>query len=186
MDRIFSSNLLCLIPTYTKTIGDSTKIYTENASPFTINKSLSTVLKLIYNYYSIDIKSLHNICSNYIINQNLIPIPFDENNIFIPFKARIPKYKNDSAFGYFNLNYFSKYKLNENINIIFKDKQSVECISKETSFKKHLHNGYIIKSSYKKRCMNMSSSSSYVNTFKDLSVIIDKLSSIENLLTSLK
>ncbi len=40
--------------------------------------------------------------------KNLIPIPFTEEDVFIPTKVRKPLYRNDGATGFINIRYIEK------------------------------------------------------------------------------
>lgn len=154
MDRVYCQRILGFFPIYVDNIGDCTQVLIEGEDYLVIEKTIATFLKLILRYYMIDLGEIRDIYSKYTNSRNLVPIPFDSYNIFIPFKARRPIYENDRAFGYFNLNYVEDFLYGPSgVLVVFRDGQSLKCISREKTFRKHLKNGKIVKLCYEKREM---------------------------------
>ncbi len=184
MERIYRGRLVCLIPIYLENKGDCTEVFLENSPSFIIEKTITSVMNNLLTYYMLDLKELRKIYGDYIQSKNLVPLAFDGENIFIPFKARKPFSHNDKAFGYFNLNYYGSYRLADNFIVInFKDGQSINCLAQEASFKKHLKNGQIIRSSYLRRKMPTSKRENYLLKDQDsLAILLKELGDLKKIL----
>lgn len=180
MERIFNNNLLGLVPKYIENIGDCTEIIIEGREAFIIERTISTVLNRVLRHYMIDLREIKNIYSKYINYKNLIPIAFDRENIFIPFKARRSLSTNDKAFGYFNLKYYDRIYIGKSsIDIVMKDGQRLRTISRPDSFTKHLKNGYIVSACYERREMYQSNKEEYRPTNKsDLELLLKAMGKI--------
>lgn len=148
---IIEEKILAILPIYTKNYGNNTKIITLNKE-YIINKSVKTILKHIAGYYLIDLKYLRNYCRDILGTINVIPIIYNSENIFIPFKARKPMFKNDGALGYFNINYLSEIcKENNDVFIYLNSDIKIKCYQSYKTIIKHVNDGKLIGNVYDNR-----------------------------------
>lgn len=156
MERLYNNILIAILPIYEENIGDCTEIIVQEGSSFILNYKLSTIIKALEKYYMINLKETNRIYSKFINSKNLIPIPFDANNIFIPIKTRVPIFKNDRAFGYINLKSIKGIIQREDFTEInFKNGESIKCFAKKSTVQKHINNGNIVRTCFVKRTMQV-------------------------------
>ncbi|WP_425448017.1 hypothetical protein [Dethiothermospora halolimnae] len=146
IDMVIENKIMAIIPVYVENKGNSTKVITAGADITLIYKSIKTVLKIIANYFMTDMRVGKKYYGNLIGATNVVPVVFNNHNIFVPLKTRKPISKNDGSFGYFNLDYIERVeKKNGEIYIILKNDIKVKTILKLKSVKKHIREGKIIK-----------------------------------------
>lgn len=186
MKRLYENILVGLIPIYRENIGDCTEILVQDRNNFILNYKLATIIKALEKYYMINLKESKRVYSKFINAKNLVPIPFDQNNIFIPIKIRTPRFKNDPAFGYINLKSIAEIiDKDGGTEIKFKNGELIQCLANINTVKKHIHNGNIIKNCFVKREMkdykeNYKYSSLTPASKEDINKLINIICEFEN------
>lgn len=166
MEQIFKEEIMAIIPKYVESKGNCTIVHRKNLDPLVMEKTIKTVIKLIGKYYMIDLNSMKQRYSSLLSSRNLIPIPLSRNDIFIPFKTRIPMYKNDGAFSYINMKYIKNVKNNnETTKVILNNDLEILCLCNIDTVNKHLRNGKIISKCYEERTMGVHESEEVYNNF---------------------
>lgn len=148
MKSIVDQGIQAILPIYVKDKGNCTIIYTGD-NEIIMEKVILTVIKNLCRFYHLDLKSSNKTYGDILSMKKYIPIPLDENNIFIQVKTRIPISKHDSAYGYININ--SIGKVIENINdkgsstVYLKRGQIIDVLAKVSTVQKSIQNGLIVK-----------------------------------------
>ena len=96
-------NAAAIIPQYLEGVGDGTKIILKNGEAVIDRRAIRTIVNKIATYYAIDLVELRKSYGEFVGQKNIIPLPFTEMVVLVPFKMRTPRAKNDLTFGYFNL-----------------------------------------------------------------------------------
>lgn len=143
-----------LIPEYEENIGDCTKIITNHEETI-INKSIKSCINLIADYYCINLKSNRKYYGRELGIKNNVPIIINSQIIYIPFKARKPLCKNDSASGYINIMSISKIT-EQNKKGIFITKRNKKIITYQTeiTLRKEINYGKLAKLLYYQKNYN--------------------------------
>lgn len=149
IEEIVNDNIIALIPVYVDMKGNSTKIITRKSPDIYIYKTLRTVLKIFAKYFTIDLNASRKYYGELINTTNVVPIPFNNDNILIPTKFRKPIAKNDGSFGYINLNYVENIEeRKDGIYILFKGGKEIKSIQNYKVVKKHINDGKLVKKIY--------------------------------------
>ena len=156
MEEIFQEEVMAIVPKYVESKGNCTTVHRKGLDPLVLDKTIKTVIKLVGKYYMIDLNSMKKRYSSLLSSRNLIPIPLSRNDIFIPFKTRIPMYKNDGAFSYINMKYIKEIKQKQNTTIvILNNGLEIECLCSMDTVNKHLRNGKVMSRCYEDRAMGV-------------------------------
>lgn len=149
MKKLFEQEITAIVPSYIKDKGNCTIVYRNNLEPLVLEKNIQTILRSMGKYYMIDLQEIKKRYRPYILSQNLVPIPFGRKDVFVPFKTRIPMYKNDGAFGYINMKYIDSIKPKSNVSFVYLiDGTIIKCLSRQNTINKHMRNGKIISRCY--------------------------------------
>ncbi len=176
MKRLYENILVGIVPIYRENIGDCTEILVQDRNNFVLNYKLATIIKALEKYYMINLKESKRVYSKFINAKNLVPIPFDQNNIFIPIKTRIPRFKNDPAFGYINLKFIDNIiDKNGFTEIRLKNQHAIQCLANINTVEKHIHNGNIVMNCFVKREMK-----TYPVSKEDINKLINIICEFEN------
>lgn len=184
MDKIFQEEIMAIVPEYVDLKGNCTTIHRKDLDPLVLDKTIKTVIRLVGKYYMIDLNSMKKRYSPLLSSRNLMPIPLSRNDILIPFKTRIPMYKNDGAFSYVNMKYIKEIKKNANTTtVILSGGLEIHCLCSLDTVNKHLRNGKVISRCYEDRAMGVrESEASYNNlipaTKADIEMLNRKLEEI--------
>lgn len=147
MERLFRKELMAILPEYVESRGNCTVVYMENIEPFVIEKSIKTIIKSLEKHYNINPTQIKRKYNNLIPSSNLIPMPFSEDNIFVPIKTRATICKNDGAFSYVNIKHIYLVTDEKDYRkISLSDGKTIKSISSLATVQNHIRNGYIIKS----------------------------------------
>ncbi len=150
IEKIVKDEVMAILPLYIDEKGNSTKIITKRKSNIYIYKRLKTVLKMFARYFILDLKACRKMCGKYINMSNIVPIPFTDDDIFVPIKSRKPISRNDGSFGYFNIKYYDTIKReNDKIYIVLDNNIKIESYQSYKTTVKHINNGKIIQRLYK-------------------------------------
>lgn len=162
MERLFEGDLMALSPQYIENKGNCTVVYMRNSESFVIERTIKSVINKIAKHYMLDLRELRNRYRPLISSQNLVPIPLSKNDIFIPFKTRIPICKNDGSLSYINMRYIKGIKDNGESRIInLNNEVTIECLTGLSSIEKHIKNGNIISRCYEDRYMKVKEDEEY-------------------------
>lgn len=184
MEKIFREDMMAIIPTYVDSKGNCTTVHRKDFDPLVLDKTIKTIIRLIGKYYMIDLNSMKKRYSPLLSSRNLIPIPLSRTDILIPFKTRVPMYKNDGAFSYINMKYIKEIKKNDSTTIvILNNGLEVDCLCSLDTVNKHLRNGKIISRCYEDRAMGVQESETHYNslipaTKADIEMLNKKLEEI--------
>jgi len=152
IEKLISNGIMAIIPLYIDMKGNSTRIKTRNSKEFNIYKSIRSVLILLSKYFMIDLNASRRYYGRVIGCKNVVPIPFDKDNIFVPLKVRKPLSKNDGSFGYFNLDSIKRVDKKENhVHIILENDSAVNIIQSYDSVHKHIKDAKLVKHVYYER-----------------------------------
>lgn len=91
--------LMAFIPIYLDMKGNGTVFISKAGGEIVVDRTVRTVINLIAKYFRVDLKASREYYGNIVGSNNLIPLPFDRENIFIPSKVRKPMFKNDGSLG---------------------------------------------------------------------------------------
>ena len=108
LEEIILQEIMAFLPTYLTMKGNCTKFYTNQGESHEIDSTIRTVLNQLCKFYLIDLKATKKYYGDLLSIKNLVPIPFNKDNVFVPIKVRKPLCKNDGSFGYVNINYIKK------------------------------------------------------------------------------
>lgn len=166
MKNLFDKELIAIKPKYIQSRGNCTIIHRVDSSPLVLDKTVKTVINLLGKHYMIDLKALKNKYRPLLGSQNLIPIPLSSRDIFIPFKTRVPMYKNDGAFSYINMKYIKSIKTRDSSTLVILENQlEIKCLSSLATVEKHMKNGKVISRCYEDRSMELRESEALYNSF---------------------
>lgn len=165
MEKIFVEEIMAIIPKYVDSKGNCTLVHRKDFDPFVLDKTIKTVIRLVGKYYMIDLDAMKKKYSPLLSSRNLIPIPLSRNDILIPFKTRIPMYKNDGAFSYINMKYIKDIKKDNNTTVvILKNEVEINCLCSMDTVNKHLRNGKVMSRCYEERAMGVQESQAHYNS----------------------
>ncbi|HHV38406.1 MAG TPA: hypothetical protein GXX70_02795 [Tepidimicrobium sp.] len=142
--------IVALVPSYVELKGNCTTIYTKEGDSYDVYKTLNTVLKWLANYYLTDLKAVRKYCYEILALKVLVPIPFNNGNVFIPIRVRRPLFKHDGSIGYVDLEYIDKTEEIEEeddkkvTDMHLKNGITIRCLNSKETVDKHIRNGYIM------------------------------------------
>lgn len=146
IEKIVLEELMAFLPIYLALKGNCTLLYTNQGGIMEVDKSIRTTLNNLSKFYLIDLKATKQYYGDLLSTKNRVPIPFNNDNIFVPIKVRKPLCKNDGALGYVNIKYIKKVSKSKDNTIIHLDKGfTIECLNSTGTVNKHIKNGYIVK-----------------------------------------
>ncbi|WP_069650375.1 hypothetical protein [Caloranaerobacter ferrireducens] len=152
VEKLLNDEIMAIIPIYIDMYGNCTKVITLKTQENYIFKSIKTVLKNIAKFYTLDLMASREFYGKIIGISNIVPIPFDSENIFIPLKVRKPIFKNDGSFGYFNLKFINDIKEEKNgVYIILEGNIKVRINQTLKTAYKHVRHGEIVKRVYDRK-----------------------------------
>ncbi|WP_352418275.1 hypothetical protein [Proteiniborus sp.] len=152
IEEVISSEIIAILPLYIDMKGNSTKIITKEENEIYIYKSIRTFLSLLAKYFMIDLNSSRQYYGKIIGCTNIVPLPFNKDNVFAPLKVRKPISKNDGSFGYFNIRFIQDItKKNNKVYVSLEKELSIEILQGIESARKSLRNANIVKQSYCER-----------------------------------
>ena len=152
MEKIIYEELIAFLPVYVQLKGNCTSIYTIGGGNYYVEKSLRTFLKQLTEYYLVDLKAVRKYYGELLAIRNLVPIPLNHDNVFIPLKVRKPICKNDGSIGYINIKYIERVTESSGKTIVYlKDKTTIESLNSLNTVNKHIKNGHIVKRLYNEK-----------------------------------
>ncbi len=152
IEELVSKEIIAIIPLYIDIEGNSTKVITNRQDEEYIYKSIKTFITLLAKYFMIDLNSSRQYYGRIIGSTNIVPLPFDKDNIFVPFKVRKSISKNDGSFGYFNIGFIKDIvEKNSKVFISLEKGYCIEVLQGAETARKNLRNAYIVKQAYYKR-----------------------------------
>jgi len=152
LEKIIYEELIAFLPVYVQLKGNCTSIYTIGGGNYYVEKSLRTFLKQLTEYYLVDLKAVRKYYGELLAIRNLVPIPLNHENVFIPLKVRKPICKNDGSIGYINIKYIERVTESSGKTIVYlKDKTTIESLNSLNTVNKHIKNGHIVKRLYNEK-----------------------------------
>lgn len=147
-----NEELIAFLPVYIDMKGNCTSLHTARGGVYNVEKSIRTVLNQLSEYFLVDLKASRKYYGELLFVTNLVPIPFNEDNVFIPLKVRKPLCKNDGSIGYVNIDYIEKLSVSNGKTIVhFKNKTTIDSLNSIETVNKHIKNGHIVKKLYIER-----------------------------------
>lgn len=151
LEKIISEGLVAFLPVYIAMKGNCSLLITLCES-YEVDKTIKAMLVRLGKYYLVDIKSVRRYYGNILSIKNLIPIPFNKDNIFIPVRVRRPLCRNDGSLGYVNIKYIKKVsEINDQAIISLENDKTIKCLNSIETVNKHIKNGIIVKRLYENR-----------------------------------
>ncbi|MBZ4646357.1 MAG: hypothetical protein PWR27_1827 [Petroclostridium sp.] len=150
-EEMLAGSIAAIIPAYEPNVGDVTKIINRNGDEYIAKKKIKTVLIRLAHIYALDLTASRRKYASIIGQRNVIPIPFSEHMILIPFKMRKPIAENDGSLGYINLvsiQVVEKAKENNCVEIVLENKIRIKCMVSYATAYKHIKNAQIVKQHY--------------------------------------
>lgn len=161
LEDIVLRELMAFLPVYLAMKGNCTLLYTNCGGIYEIEKTIRTVLNQLSHFYLVDLKAAKKYYGDLLAIKNLVPIPFNKDNVFVPIKVRKPLFKNDGSLGYVNIRYIKKVsKLKDNTIIYLTNDNTIECLNSIETVNKHIKNGYIVEKLWEEK-----QSSTFVNEY---------------------
>lgn len=149
LEKIILEELMAFIPVYIPLKGNCTRLYTKEGGVYQIERNTRTIVNQLCEYYLMDLKATRKYYGDLLSMKNLIPIPFTEEDIFIPIRVRKPICKNDGATGFINIKHIKKVlELKGKALIELVNGQKIPCLSTIETTNRHIKNGHIVKRLY--------------------------------------
>lgn len=146
LEKIISKGIMAILPVYLPMKGNCSYILTYEGETYEIEKTVKTTLIKLSKIYLLDLKAAREYYGNILNVKNLIPIPLDKENIFIPIKVRRPICRNDGSRGYVNIKYIDRvYEKEEKTIIKLRNEKNIVCLNTLDTVNKHIKNGHIIR-----------------------------------------
>lgn len=163
LERIIPEGIMAILPVYIPMKGNCSRILTFKGETYEIDKTVRTMLIRLSKLYFIDLKAIKEYYGSILNIKNLIPIPLDKENIFIPLKVRKPICKNDGSLGYVNIKYIKGMAEKEEKTIIHLSNEStIKCLNTMETVNKHIKNGNIIKRLFNDAPITITKDDSYL------------------------
>lgn len=152
LEKIIKGGIIAMIPVYIESKGNSTKMIFEKYDDLYIYNRIDTVLKLIADYYTVDLRCVRREYGKGIDSKNMIPIPLNKRDVLVQIKTRIPISKNDGSSGYFNLRYIDKVVKKDGSTFIKTTKgNNIKVLNRERTIIKHINEGKLVKQLYNEK-----------------------------------
>jgi len=182
LEKIISQGIMAILPVYIPMKGNCSCILTFEGERHEFDKRVNTMLMRLSRFYFIDLKSIKRYYGNLLNVKNLIPVPLDGENIFIPLKVRKPILRNDGSIGYVNIKYIERVTEGKDKTIIhLRGNHIVECLNSMDTVNKHIKNGSIIKRLLKNSTRHIKAYDSYMGEYDrpatkgDVALIISEI-----------
>lgn len=152
MEKIVDQGLMAFLPVYVHLKGNCTSVYTSQGENFYLEKSLRTFLNQLAQHYFLDLRAVRKYYGQLLAIRNLVPLPLNAEDIFIPLKIRKPICKNDGSIGYINIKHIEKTRESKGRVLIQLNNQiSIESLNSLATVKKHIANGHLVKELYREK-----------------------------------
>lgn len=109
----YNSGIVYIKPEYREGMGDVTRVRTKTNS-IVFKKNIQSTIKNIARFLFFDLDESKRYYKELLGKGKNLPLVFDEDNIFICVKSRIPTKRNDGAMTYINPKYIKGTYLWEN------------------------------------------------------------------------
>lgn len=145
MKELFKQDILVMIPSYERELGNCTKVYL-NEEVKVVDYTLRTFLRKLCAYYHFDLKASNRHYGKLISARSNLPIPIYPDTIYIQLKAREPIGKDDGAMGYFKLNCIRKIFSKEGVTFVRMENGDEHCcLCREETANKQLRQGNLVR-----------------------------------------
>lgn len=152
LEKIVLQEIVAFLPIYIDMKGNCTLLHDKQGESYEIEKTTKTILNQLSNFYLINLKATRKHYGDLLSIKNLVPIPFNEDNVFIPVKSRKPICKNDGSVGYVNINYINKTVKSKDGTIIYlKNNNTINSLNSIETVNKHIKNGHVVKKLWKEK-----------------------------------
>lgn len=151
-EDIIMGDIIAFLPVYIEMKGNCTLLHNKQGKSYEVSKTVRTILNQLSDFYLINLKTTREHYGDILSIKNLVPIPFNEDNVFIPVKFRKPICRNDGSVGYININYIKKTSKSKYGSIIYlKDDNTIKSLNSLETINRHIKNGYIVKKLWKEK-----------------------------------
>lgn len=152
LEKIIIQEIIAILPIYIKLKGNCTLLYSRDGDTCKVGKTVKTMLNQLSLFYLLNLKATRKYYGELLSIKNLVPIPFNEGNVFIPIKFRIPICRNDGSMGYINVNYIENIeKLEEGTLIHLNNQKTIKSLNSIETVNRHIKNGHIVKKLWKEK-----------------------------------
>lgn len=145
IENLISKEILAIIPTYIKGLGNGTLIYTLDDGVLEIPKTIRTIINQLSLYFHLDLKASRTYYGEILNIKNIVPLVFNIEYIFTPIKTRKPFGKNDGCTGYINIKYIDKSKEVDGGTLIHMKDYMIKSLYSYETVNKNINNAFIIK-----------------------------------------
>jgi len=146
IEKIISERIIAILPVYLPMKGNCTTFITLQGGNYEVNKTVKAVLRQMSSYFLVDLNHIKAYYGSLLNVKNLIPIPFNKDNVFIPIKVRKPISRNDGSIGYINIDHIKKVsRIDERAKILLTNSSTIDSLNTVETVNKHIKNGNIVK-----------------------------------------
>lgn len=150
LKKINSKEIMAFIPVYVQLKGNCTLVYRAQGERDCLDVSLRSFLNHLAQEHFIDLRSIRKYYGSVLGIKNLVPIPLNYRNVFIPIKVRRPICRNDGSIGYINIEYIERTVENQGETIVhLRNNIKIKSLNSLPTVKKHIANGQIVKHLYR-------------------------------------
>lgn len=146
-------DIWAFIPEYMNGMGEVTRVLVSKGDDHILPITMRTFRANMCKYYSIDYESNRKKFGRLIGSVNCIPLPINNNKVFLQLKVRTPKFRGDSAMGYLDLNSIRSLKEKKDkkgTEITLKDGRIIEVLYNISTVSKHMKNAEFIREYYRR------------------------------------
>lgn len=152
LEKIVIQEIVAFLPIYIDMKGNCTLVYKKQGENQEVEKTTKTILNQLSDFYLINLKATRKHYGDLLSIKNLVPIPFNENNVFIPIKSRKPICRNDGSVGYVNINYIQKTVKGKSGTMIYlKNNSIIKSLNSIETVNKNIKNGHIVRKLWKEK-----------------------------------
>lgn len=101
----------CLLPIYDKDGANCTRIvFSTQEEDFIDRRTIRGALRALSRAFAVDLDALRRRYGSLVNRKVSLPLPLHPRLILVPFKYRIPQWKDQGSWGYFSLDKISGYR----------------------------------------------------------------------------
>ncbi|MDR5659941.1 hypothetical protein RH915_10615 [Serpentinicella sp. ANB-PHB4] len=134
--------IYALIISYEKDYGSCTKVILSTGESLLLKHTIHSTLRHLGDSYALDLKILRRKYCNILNCKYYVPLPFDQNHLFVPIKTQKPIVHKDPSVSY--INYYAIEKLSTKEPVLYlKNNTKVKSLNTVKTIKKRIHHARI-------------------------------------------
>lgn len=152
LDFFQHHDIYAFIPEYHGGVGEVTRVTVAESEDYIMPVTMKTFRVNLCRFYSIDYAVYRRKYGGIIGSTNCIPLTVSSNKVFLQLKVRTPKFKNDSAMGYVDLNSIAQLKKQDDkyrTEITFKDGRKLKVLCGIGTVNRHIKNAKLVLDHYR-------------------------------------